>query len=70
MIMFQRKARMKQAAIGDERIHALGLVKFLKTAKEDFQRRGKEDEAFVLEMLEDHFRQNQTLEYSPRIFGL
>lgn len=68
--MFQRKARMKQAALGDERIHALGLVKFFRAAKEDFQRRGKDDEAFVLEMLEDHFRNSHTLEYSSRIFGL
>lgn len=61
---------MKPAAIGDDRINALNLVKFFKSAKEDFYRRGKNDEGFVFEMLEDHFRNSHSLEYSSRIFGL
>lgn len=68
--MFQRKAKFKPAALGAGYISHMGLVSFFKTAKEDFERRGKEDEAFVLEMLEDHFRNDGSTTYSTRIFGL
>lgn len=68
--MFQRKANLKPAALGAGHINHMGLVQFFKTAKEDFTRRGKEDEAFVLEMLEDHFRNNGSTNYNARIFGL
>lgn len=68
--MFQRKANLKPAALGAGHISHMGLVQFFKTAKEDFERRGKGDEAYVMEMLEDHFRNECTTNYSPRIFGL
>lgn len=69
--MFQRKANLKPAAITHGHINSMNLVLFFKSAKEDFERRGKQDEAFVMEMLEDHFRGTKpSLSYSPRIFGL
>ena len=68
--MYQRRANLKPAALGAGHISHMGLVTFFKQAKEDFNRRGKEDEAFVMEMLEDHFRQDGSTSYSPRIFGL
>jgi hypothetical protein len=49
---------------------AMSLVRFFKTAKEDMERRGKEDEAFVLEMLEEHFRECKPLEYGPMVLRL
>ena len=67
--MFQRKANFKPAALADDRINAMSLVKFFKAAKEDFTRRGKEDEAFVFEMLEDHFRNSSSTAYTPKIFN-
>jgi hypothetical protein len=70
IVMFQRKAKFKPAALNAGYISHMSLVGFLKTAKEDFERRGREDEAFVLEMLEDHFRNESSTTYSPRIFGL
>ena len=67
--MFQRKANFKPAALADDRINAMSLVKFFKAAKEDFTRRNKEDEAFILEMLEDHFRNSSSTAYTSRIFN-
>ncbi len=67
--MFQRKANFKPAALADDRINAMSLVKFFKAAKEDFNRRGQEDEAFVLEMLEDHFRNSSSTAYTSKIFN-
>ena len=49
---------------------AMALVRFFKVAKEDMERRGKEDEAFVLEMLEEHFRECKPLEYGPMVLRL
>lgn len=69
-VMFQRKAKTKPAALGAGHISHMGLVTFFKQAKEDFERRGKSDEAYVMEMLEDHFRNDGSTGYSPRIFGL
>lgn len=68
--MFQRNAKTKPAALGAGHISHMGLVTFFKAAKEDFERRGKEDEAFILEMLEEHFRNNGSTSYSTRIFNL
>lgn len=70
IVMFQRKAKFKSAALADGRLNAMNLVLFFKAAKEDFTKRGKEDEAFVFEMLEDHFRNSQSTAYSSNIFGL
>lgn len=70
IVMFQRKANTKPAALGAGHISHMGLVQFFKTAKEEFERKGKEDEALVFEMLEDHFRNDGSTQYSPRIFGL
>ena len=67
--MYQRKANSKPAALDSGRISHMGLVQFFKTAKEEFTRKGKDDEAFVMEMLEDHFRESTSTQYSPRIFG-
>jgi hypothetical protein len=67
--MFQRKANFKPAALADDRINAMSLVKFFKAAKEDFTHRNKEDEAFVLEMLEDHFRNSSSTAYTSKIFN-
>lgn len=61
---------MRHALSSDHRISSMNLVIFFRTAKEDFQRRGKDDEAFVFEMLEDHFRETQSTSYDSRIFGL
>jgi|LauGreDrversion2_3_1035106.scaffolds.fasta_scaffold05636_3 hypothetical protein len=70
IVMFQRKAKLKPAALGAGHISHMGLVTFFKAAKEDFERRGREDDAFILEMLEDHFRNNGSTSYDNRIFGL
>jgi hypothetical protein len=70
IVMYQRKAKSKPAALGAGHISHMGLVTFFKTAKEDFERRGREDEAFILEMLEEHFRNDGSTSYSNRIFGL
>jgi hypothetical protein len=70
IVMFQRKANTKPAALGAGHLSHMGLVMFFKQAKEDYERRGKQDEAYVFEMLEDHFRNDGSTSYSPRIFGL
>ena len=68
--MHQRKGKFKPAALGDGSINPMTLVLFFKAAKEDFARRNKEDESFIFEMLEDHFRSGKSTSYTPKIFGL
>ena len=55
---------------GGDKINAMSLVKFFKAAKEDMERKGKEDEAYVLEMLEEHFRDNKPLVYNAMVLRL
>lgn len=68
--MYQRTSNKPKPMDAGDRISTLSLVKFLKTAKEDMERRGKEDEAFVLEMLEEHFRDNGSLVYDAMVLRL
>lgn len=69
--MYQRKAHMKPAAIGPDRVTTTVLVKFFKAAKEDLSRRGLSDEAFRFEMLEEYFRNDYRgdFEYKGSILG-
>lgn len=73
VMMYQRRARMKPAAMTDiERINTMTLVKFFRAAKEDLERRGLADEAFRFEMLEEYLRnkhRGSTLTYSPNMLG-
>jgi hypothetical protein len=55
---------------GGDKINAMTLVKFLKAAKEDLEVKGREDEAYVIEMLEEHFRENKPLVYNAMVFRL
>jgi len=67
--MYQRSSQSKISPMDGSSISPMKLVMFLKAAKEDYERRGKEDEAFVLEMLEDHFREGKPAVYTSKIFG-
>ena len=71
IMMYQRASSSKIAPMdGGDKINAMTLVKFLKAAKEDLEAKGKQDEAYVIEMLEDHFRGNKPLVYNSMVFCL
>lgn len=68
--MYQRTSNKPKPMDAGDRISTMSLIKFLTAAKEDMERRGKEDEAFVLEMLEEHFREGKPLVYGPMVLRL
>lgn len=68
--MYQRTANKSKPMDAGDRISVLSLIKFLAAAKEDMEQRGKEDEAFVLEMLEEHFREGKPLVYNAMVLRL
>ena len=68
--MYQRTASKPKPMDGKDVYHAMSLIKFITAAKEDMISRGKEDEAFVLEMLEEHFREGKPLVYGPMVLRL
>lgn len=68
--MHQRTTTKSKPMDGGDKINAMSLIRFLEAAKEDMERRGKVDEAFVLEMLEEHFRDGKPLVYGPMVLRL
>lgn len=68
--MYQRTTTKPKPMDAGDRISVMSLIRFLQAAKEDMERRGKEDEAFVLEMLEEHFRENKPLVYNAMVLRL
>lgn len=73
MTIMRRQSHKAPASLtGVDRIGTMTLVKFLKAAKEDLERRGLEDEAFRFEMMEEYFRNDfkGSLTYSPSILGM
>ena len=68
--MHQRTSSKPKPMDGGDKINALSLIRFLEAAKEDMERKGKVDEAYVLEMLEEHFRDNKPLVYNAMVLRL
>lgn len=70
IVMFQRTKSSVKPLDGGDKINAMSLVRFLEAAKEDMERKGKVDEAYVLEMLEEHFRESKPLVYNAMVLRL
>lgn len=68
--MYQRTTTKAKPMDGKDVYHAMSLIKFITAAKEDMEKRGKEDEAYVLEMLEEHFREGKPLVYDAMVLRL
>lgn len=68
--MYQRTTTKPKPMDAGDRINVMSLIKFLEAAKNDMERKGKEDEAYVLEMLEEHFRENKPLVYNAMVLRL
>lgn len=68
--MNQRTISKPKPMDAGDRISAMSLIRFLETAKLDMERKGKVDEAYVLEMLEEHFRDNKPLVYDAMVLRL
>ena len=71
IMMYQRASSSKIAPMdGGDKINAMSLIRFLKAARQDLETKGREDEAYVVEMLEEHFRENRPLTYNSMVFRL
>lgn len=68
--MYQRTSSKPKPMDAGDRISAMSLIRFLEAAKVDMERKGKVDEAYVLEMLEEHFRDNKPLVYDAMVLRL
>lgn len=68
--MHQRTSSKPKPMDAGDRISSMSLIRFLEAAREDMERKGKEDEAYVLEMLEEHFRENKPLVYNAMVLRL